>query len=83
MFKIVLIGDDAVGKSQIMARVARKEFSLDYKATIGVDFQTWTLVTEHKIECSSLNTFAWFSKQKKNQKNLIKNPLFLDLVVSI
>ncbi|KAG7535556.1 P-loop containing nucleoside triphosphate hydrolase [Arabidopsis thaliana x Arabidopsis arenosa] len=48
VFKVVLIGDSAVGKSQILARYARDEFSLDSKATIGVEFQTRTLVIDHK-----------------------------------
>ncbi|CAL0306565.1 unnamed protein product [Lupinus luteus] len=48
VFKIVLIGDSAVGKSQILARFSRNEFSLDSKSTIGVEFQTRTLVIDHK-----------------------------------
>ncbi|KAK1410689.1 hypothetical protein QVD17_37228 [Tagetes erecta] len=48
VFKVVLIGDSVVGKSQILARFARIEFSLDSKATIGVEFQTRTLVIQHK-----------------------------------
>jgi len=48
VFKIVLIGDSAVGKSQLLARFARNEFSLDSKATNGVEFQTRTLVIDHK-----------------------------------
>lgn len=48
VFKVVLIGDSAVGKSQILARFARDEFSLDSKATIGVEFQTKTLNIQHK-----------------------------------
>ncbi|KAL2905756.1 Ras-related protein Rab11D [Bienertia sinuspersici] len=48
VFKVVLIGDSAVGKSQILARFARDEFCLDSKATIGVEFQTRTLVIQHK-----------------------------------
>jgi len=48
VFKVVLIGDSAVGKSQILARFARNDFSLDSKATIGVEFQTRTLVISHK-----------------------------------
>ncbi|KAJ6792971.1 ras-related protein Rab11D-like [Iris pallida] len=48
VFKVVLIGDSAVGKSQILARFARNEFSLDSKATIGVEFQTRTLLIDHK-----------------------------------
>ncbi|KAJ4950509.1 hypothetical protein NE237_027341 [Protea cynaroides] len=48
VFKIVLIGDSAVGKSQILSRFARNEFSLDSKATIGVEFQTRTVAIENK-----------------------------------
>ncbi|XP_062093440.1 ras-related protein RGP1 [Humulus lupulus] len=48
VFKIVLIGDSAVGKSQLLARFARNEFSLDSKATIGVEFLTRTLMVDHK-----------------------------------
>lgn len=48
VFKIVLIGDSAVGKSQLLARFARNEFNLESKATIGVEFQTKTLVIDNK-----------------------------------
>lgn len=48
VFKVVLIGDSAVGKSQLLARFARNEFSIDSKATIGVEFQTKTLVIDQK-----------------------------------
>ncbi|KAJ4773254.1 Ras-related protein Rab-11B [Rhynchospora pubera] len=49
VFKVVLIGDSAVGKSQLLARFARNEFSLDSKATVGVEFQTRTLTIDQKI----------------------------------
>ncbi|KAJ8565647.1 hypothetical protein K7X08_008223 [Anisodus acutangulus] len=48
VFKVVLIGDSAVGKSQLLSRFSRNEFSLDSKATIGVEFQTRTLEIDHK-----------------------------------
>ncbi|KAG0554010.1 hypothetical protein M758_12G058700 [Ceratodon purpureus] len=48
VFKVVLIGDSAVGKSQLLARFSRNEFSLESKATIGVEFQTRTIVVDHK-----------------------------------
>jgi len=48
VFKVVLIGDSAVGKSQLLARFARNEFSLDSKATIGVEFQTKTLQIDNR-----------------------------------
>ncbi|KAJ6793841.1 ras-related protein RABA5a [Iris pallida] len=40
LFKIVLIGDSAVGKSNLLARFARDEFYSNSKSTIGVEFQT-------------------------------------------
>ena len=40
LFKIVLIGDSAVGKSNLLSRFARNEFDHNSKATIGVEFQT-------------------------------------------
>ncbi|KAI5062211.1 hypothetical protein GOP47_0023234 [Adiantum capillus-veneris] len=48
VFKVVLIGDSAVGKSQLLNRYARNEFTLDSKATIGVEFQTRTIVVDQK-----------------------------------
>ncbi|KAH0869968.1 hypothetical protein HID58_076990, partial [Brassica napus] len=48
VFKVVLIGDSAVGKSQLLARFSRNEFSIESKATIGVEFQTRTLTIDNK-----------------------------------
>jgi len=38
LFKAVLIGDSAVGKSNLLSRFSRDEFRLDSKPTIGVEF---------------------------------------------
>jgi GTPase SAR1 family protein len=43
LFKIVLIGDSGVGKSNILSRFTRNEFSLESKSTIGVEFATRSL----------------------------------------
>ncbi|KAK9146093.1 hypothetical protein Sjap_005996 [Stephania japonica] len=40
LFKVVVIGDSAVGKSNLLSRYARGEFNPQSKATIGVEFQT-------------------------------------------
>ncbi|XP_024983869.1 ras-related protein RABA5a-like [Cynara cardunculus var. scolymus] len=40
LFKIVLLGDSGVGKSNLLARFARNEFYSNSKSTIGVEFQT-------------------------------------------
>ncbi|CAA2969648.1 ras-related protein Rab11C-like [Olea europaea var. sylvestris] len=48
IFKIVLIGDSGVGKSNILSRFTRNEFCLESKSTIGVEFATKNLQIEGK-----------------------------------
>lgn len=48
LFKIVLIGDSAVGKSNLLARFARDEFYPNSKSTIGVEFQTQKIIIKGK-----------------------------------
>lgn len=40
LFKVVLIGDSGVGKTNLLSRFASNEFQLDSKPTIGVEFAT-------------------------------------------
>ncbi|KAH6791572.1 RAB GTPase-like protein A3 [Perilla frutescens var. hirtella] len=49
VFKVVVIGDSAVGKTQLLSRFARNEFCLDSKSTIGVEFQTRTVTINSKL----------------------------------
>ncbi|CAJ1963784.1 unnamed protein product [Sphenostylis stenocarpa] len=46
LFKVVLIGDSGVGKSNLLSRFTRNEFCLESKSTIGVEFATRTLEVE-------------------------------------
>jgi len=48
LFKIVLIGDSGVGKSNLLSRFTRNEFSLESKSTIGVEFATKSIQAEGK-----------------------------------
>lgn len=48
LFKIVIIGDSAVGKSNLLSRYARNEFNMHSKATIGVEFQTQSMEIDGK-----------------------------------
>ncbi|KAL5865826.1 hypothetical protein ACOSQ3_003340 [Xanthoceras sorbifolium] len=48
LFKIVLIGDSAVGKSNLLSRFARNEFDNNSKTTIGVEFQTQVVEIDGK-----------------------------------
>jgi Rab family protein len=49
LFKVVLIGDSGVGKSNLLSRFARDEFSLDTRSTIGVEFATKTVRVDGKL----------------------------------
>ena len=44
-FKIVLIGDSGVGKSNLLMRFTRNEFNQESKSTIGVEFATKNTTT--------------------------------------
>ncbi|KAH9316640.1 hypothetical protein KI387_025267 [Taxus chinensis] len=49
LFKGVLIGDSGVGKSNLLSRFTRNEFSLDSKSTIGVEFATRSIQVDDKL----------------------------------
>ena len=70
-YLVVLIGDSGVGKSNLLSRFTRDEFSLDSKSTIGVEFATRSLKIKDKIvkaqiwdtgnlESTSLRYFSLF-----------------------
>lgn len=52
LFKVVLIGDSGVGKSNILSRFTRNEFCLESKSTIGVEFATRTLQVSLSLSIS-------------------------------
>nr|CAA95859.1 small GTPase [Mangifera indica] len=49
LFKVGLIGDSGVGKSNLALRFTRNEFSLESKSTIGVEFATRSLNVDGKV----------------------------------
>lgn len=48
LFKVVLIGDSGVGKSNLLSRFTRNEFCLESKSTIGVEFATRSVQIDGK-----------------------------------
>lgn len=48
LFKVVLIGDSGVGKSNLLSRFTRNEFCLESKSTIGVEFATRSIEVPKK-----------------------------------
>lgn len=49
LFKVVLIGDSGVGKTNLLSRFSKNEFSLESKSTIGVEFATRSIKVDDKI----------------------------------
>ncbi|KAF1381591.1 hypothetical protein PFLUV_G00155560 [Perca fluviatilis] len=43
VFKVVLIGESGVGKSNLLSRFTKNEFNRDSRTTIGVEFSTRTV----------------------------------------
>jgi len=52
LFKVVLIGDSGVGKSNLLSRFTKNTFALDSKSTIGVEFATRTLQVRRILHLS-------------------------------
>jgi len=48
LFKVVMIGDSGVGKSNLLMRYTKGDFNLESKTTIGVEFATKTIKTSDK-----------------------------------
>lgn len=48
LFKVVLVGDSGVGKSNLISRFTRNEFNMDSKSTIGVEFATRSIEVDGK-----------------------------------
>ena len=49
IYKIVLVGDSGVGKTNIMLRYINKEFNINTKATVGVEFGSKNVIIDKKI----------------------------------
>ena len=57
MFKVVLVGDSFVGKTNIMSKYLKDEFHEDSKATVGVEFGSKTFTIEgHAIKAQIWDT---------------------------
>jgi len=67
LFKIILVGDDFVGKTAIVNRLTKNEFHEYYNSTIGVDFATVTL----DINENSIKTHIWDTAGQECFANII------------
>ena len=64
MVKIILIGDSAVGKTNIMSKYLKNEFHEDSKATVGVEFGS----KQFKIEGHTIKAQIWDTAGQERYK---------------
>ena len=48
LFKLILIGDSCVGKSNILLKYLKNEFDPNSRATVGVEFGTKNIIINNK-----------------------------------
>ena len=57
LFKIILVGDTSVGKTNIISKYLKNLFQEDFSATIGVEFShKQFLIDNHKIKAQIWDT---------------------------
>ena len=64
MFKVVLVGDSFVGKTNIMSKYLKNEFHEDSKATVGVEFGS----KQFNIEGHSVKAQIWDTAGQERYK---------------
>jgi len=69
LFKIVIIGDSGVGKSNIFTRFIKDEFNIDSKATIGVEFSAKNITIKDKV----IKAQVWDTAGQERFRALAKN----------
>ena len=66
-YKVVLVGDAGVGKTQIMEQYGKKNFNTEYENTIGVDFIEKNLSAQEK----GIKLKIWYTAGQEKYKSLI------------
>ena len=68
LLKYIIIGDSAVGKSNILLRYAHEKFNEDYQATIGVEFGAKNL----EINNEKYRIQIWDTAGQQNFKSITR-----------
>ena len=66
IFKLVLIGDSGVGKTNILARFIENKFNLESKATVGVEFGTKIF----ELNNTKIKTQIWDTAGQERYKSI-------------
>ena len=71
--KIIIVGNQAVGKTNIVTRYVKGEFSPEYMLTISLDYLTYTLKLDEKIFYLRLYDTAGTEQFRSIRKNYYSN----------
>ena len=66
LFKVVIVGDSGVGKSNILLRFTENNFSFSFHPTIGVDFKIKTF----KVDNFTIKLQLWDTAGQERFKNV-------------
>jgi Ras-related protein Rab-11A len=66
LFKVVMIGDHGVGKTQLIVRYTKDDFDMHSKTTLGVEFTTHSAT----IESKSIGAQLWDTAGEEKYKSL-------------
>lgn len=69
MSKLVIVGDAAVGKTNILLRLTQDHFRLCHNSTIGVDFKIKTMQVQNK----KIKFTLWDTAGQDRFRNITSN----------
>ena len=69
-FKIILLGDVAVGKSSILNKFTTNKINMEHKCTIGVDFKLKSLIIDDK---SAADLQIWDTCGQEKYQTITRN----------
>ncbi|CAL5970741.1 Rab11 [Hexamita inflata] len=70
LFKIVIIGESGVGKSNILTRYISNTFQLDHASTIGVEFSLKDIKIKHKEQTYRVKSQIWDTAGQERYRSL-------------
>jgi len=70
LFKLVLIGDSSVGKSNILSRYVHDRFRIDTHTTIGVEFTTKTIQVELEGRMANVKLQIWDTAGQERYRSI-------------
>jgi len=70
VFKIILVGDQGVGKSSILLRYTQNEFRRDYNVTIGVEFASKLVEIDSE---TNVNLQIWDTAGQESFRAIVRS----------